>query len=245
MKPYYEQDGITIYHGEALRLLRDLPRESVDMVLTDPPYSSGGQFRGDRSQRTGDKYQQSDAADLPDFIGDNRDQRSHGYWMTLWLDECRQITKPGGICAMFTDWRQLPTASDAIQAGGWVWRGIAVWAKPGARPQLGRFSSQTEFIVWGTNGPREIKGTAAPGWFMCSAPSDRVHMTQKPVDMLRWALSLCKPGDLVLDPFMGSGSTLRAAKDCGLRAIGCEVSEEWCEHGASQLSQGVLDFGAA
>lgn len=245
MKPYYDEDGITIYHGEALRLLRGLPEASVDVLLTDPPYSSGGQFRGDRAGRTGDKYQQSSAADLPDFIGDNRDQRAHGYWMTLWLDQARQLAKPGALCCMFTDWRQLPTATDALQAGGWVWRGVAVWAKPGARPQLGRFSAQTEFIVWGTNGPRAIEGPTAPGFFTCAAPSDRVHMTQKPVDMLRWALSLCPPGGLVLDPFMGTGSTLRAAKDLGLRAIGCEVSREWCSHAAQQLGQHVLDFGGA
>ena len=114
--------------GEALAMLQTLPDASVDALITDPPYSSGGAFRGDRMGSTTTKYVDNrDTLHRADFAGDNRDQRAYGYWCGLWLSECLRIVRPGGIACLFTDWRQLPTTTDALQAGGWVWRGIAAW----------------------------------------------------------------------------------------------------------------------
>lgn len=243
--PYYADEHVTIFNGEALAVLRELPTGSVDHVVTDPPYSSGGMMRGDRAQAPSVKYQNSDVqVAYDDFSGDNRDQRSHCYWMALWLDECRRVSKPGSICAMFTDWRQLPTATDAIQSGGWVWRGISVWGKSIARPVPNRFSAQCEYVVWGTNGPRDMSdaknATYADGMFVSPPPRNRVHLTQKPVDVMRWVLSFAKPGDVVLDPFMGSGSTIEAAKQLGCKAIGIELDPQWCKHAHERSAQEVL-----
>lgn len=155
--PYYQDDSVTLHHGEALAVLAEIPTASVDAVITDPPYSSGGQVRGDRMGSARSKYVSTSAQHtLETFGGDNRDQRSYQYWCALWLAECLRVTKPGGVLAMFTDWRQLPATTDAVQAGGWVWRGIIPWVKPDARPQKGRFSASAEYVVWATNGPREI-----------------------------------------------------------------------------------------
>lgn len=244
---YFTDAWTTIYCGEALATLATLPDGSVDHIVTDPPYSSGGQFRGDRTQTTGIKYQSSDAVDLEDFTGDNRDQRGYAYWMALWVDQCRRVAKPGAILAMFTDWRQLPTATDALQSGGWVWRGISTWGKTSARPVPNRFAASCEFIVWGTNGPRDMSDAKnanyAEGLMMQAPPSNRVHMTQKPVEVMRWLLSFAKPGDVVLDPFMGSGSTLEAAKQLGCKAIGIEMAEQWCRYAMQRTGQEVLDLG--
>lgn len=248
MTPYYQDDHVTIYHGEALAVLASIPTASVDHIVTDPPYSSGGMMRGDRTASTKTKYAGSygSVSEHDEFSGDNRDQRSHEYWMALWLNECRRIVKPGAICAMFTDWRQLPTATDAIQAGGWVWRGISTWGKPSSRPVPNRFAASCEFVVWGTNGPRDMSdaknATYADGVFMQSPPQNRVHTTQKPVEVMRWVLSFAKPGDVVLDPFMGSGSTIEAAKQLGCKAIGIELAEQWCAHAVTRSGQEVLAF---
>jgi site-specific DNA-methyltransferase (adenine-specific) len=96
-----------------------MPDASVDAVITDPPYSSGGFTRGDRSASTTAKYTLTGTQiERPAFAGDNRDQRSFGYRCALWLSECLRVAKTGAPIAVFTDWRQLPTMTDAIQAAG-------------------------------------------------------------------------------------------------------------------------------
>lgn len=104
MTPYYEQDGITIYHGDSLHVLQSLPAEAFDALVTDPPYSSGGQFRGDRMKGTGEKYTQSESrGNYADFAGDTRDQRSFALWCTLWLSESLRVCRPGAPILLFSD----------------------------------------------------------------------------------------------------------------------------------------------
>ena len=86
-----------VQRGDSLLALRELPDECVDMVLTDPPYSSGGQFRGDRARPTGEKYVQGDTEHDPgDFEGDSRDQRSFTLWTSLWCAEAWRAARGGG-----------------------------------------------------------------------------------------------------------------------------------------------------
>lgn len=214
--------------GEALGELQKLEDASFDALITDPPYSSGGQFRGDRALDTTTKYVQSGTKGLrEDFAGDNRDQRSYAVWCALWLAECLRVLKPGAPAVLFTDWRQLPTISDLFQVGGLVWRGVAVWDKTeGARPQLGAFRAQAEFMVWGTNGPRDDENTAVlPGVFThYQQRDDKHHLSGKPTPLLREVVKICKPGGRILDPFAGSGTTLVAALVEGYDAVGIERS---------------------
>lgn len=166
----------TLINGDALNVLRQIPPNTVDAVITDPPYSSGGQYRSDRSRSTRDKYLTSGeiAADYAQhsFTGDNLDQRSWISWSAEWLSLARECTKPGGVAAIFTDWRQLGALTDAVQWAGWVWRGIMVWDKKNSRPQPGRPRQQCEFIVWASNGPLDIKRDAPfmPGIFSVPPP---------------------------------------------------------------------------
>ncbi len=244
--PYYDDGTCVIYHGDSFDLLHDL--SGVGAVITDPPYSSGGAFRGDRAQLTSTKYVNSDTvAYRPEFAGDNRDQRSFLAWCSLWSNAARQACEPGAVLASFIDWRQLPTLSDAIQCGGWVWRNVAVWWKPGIRMQKGRFSSSAEYVLYATNGPT-IVGAGSPQNVFACAPiggDDKEHIAEKPAAVMRWVLQVIPPTALILDPFMGSGTTLRAAKDCGHKAIGIDVDERYCEIAAKRLAQEVLDFGAS
>lgn len=244
MTPYYADGTCTIYHGDAFDLLHNL--DGIGAVITDPPYSSGGAFRSDRAQQTSAKYVNTDtAAYRPDFAGDNRDQRSFLAWCTLWLNATRQASTPGAPVACFIDWRQLPVMTDAIQAGGWIWRGVAVWSKRYGRPNPAGFSSACEYVVWGTNGPASEQDGYPAGVFECAPPSERDHIAQKPEAVMRWVTRLARPGTVVLDPFMGSGTTLRAAKDLGCKAIGIDVDERYCEIAAKRLAQEVLDFGGS
>lgn len=230
MTPYYADGQSQLYCGDALGVLRELPSASVDAVITDPPYSSGGMVRGDRTQDTRSKYHADGRYnDEASFTGDNRDQRAYGYWVALWLAECLRVAKPEAITLLFTDWRQLPTTTDALQAGGWVWRGIVPWFKPSARPISGRFTASCEYVVWGSNGPRSVDGWgyALPGFYQAMPPRDREHLTQKPLDLMRGLVKICPKGGVVLDPFMGAGTTGAAAAIEGRQFIGVELTEHY------------------
>lgn len=230
LTPVYTDDLLTLYHGDALAVLRELPAASVDAVITDPPYSSGGMVRGDRaSATTGSKYTTSGVEGAADFSGDNRDQRGYAYWCALWLSECLRVAKAGAPCLLFTDWRQLPATTDALQAGGWVWRGIVPWYKPASRPMLGRFTAACEYVVWGTSGPRPIEGEALPGFLQATPPRDREHITQKPLSLMHELIRIAPADGVILDPFAGSGTTLAAAKATGRRAIGIEINDHFAE----------------
>lgn len=198
-----------VIEGDALTVLPSLPDASVDAVITDPPYSSGGMMRTDRvHQSTTAKYIQSGTiVNRPDFGGDNRDQRSYLTWCSLWLVECLRITRPGGSLLMFSDWRQLPTSTDAVQAGGWVWRGIVAWDKGrGVRPQHG-FSAQCEYIVWATAGTNTAPECLDGVQQHTVRQADKHHITGKPTDLMRALAKVVPVGGHILDPFAGSGTT--------------------------------------
>jgi len=239
-----------LVHGEALQLLRSLPSASVDAVITDPPYSSGGFTRGDRMGASGSKYVQNGTIlQRPYFAGDNRDQRSFRYWCAMWLAECLRVAKPGAPICVFADWRQLPTATDAIQAGGWVWRGIVVWDKTdGSRPQLGRFNAQCEYVAWGTSGasPDLEEIGCLRGLVSEPARRDKHHQTGKPTAVMRHLVRICPRGGVVLDPFAGSATTGVAAIIEGRRFLGFELTEEYAVIGRDRLAATVqgVDFEA-
>ena len=235
-----------MFPGEALATLASMPTASVDAVITDPPYSSGGMTRGDRTAVPSLKYVQTGTQIArPDFAGDNRDQRSFEYWCVLWLAECLRIAKPGAPICLFTDWRQLPSTTDALQAGGWVWRGIVPWDKTEAcRPVLGRFMSQCEYIAWGSAGPMALERSVGDGDVRVLPGvirervrlADKHHITGKPTEVMRHLVRICEPGGIVLDPFAGSGSTGVAALIEGRRFIGCEVVPEYCDVARDRLT---------
>lgn len=246
MKPYYEHGGITVYHGNALVVVPEI--EYFDALVTDPPYSSGGQFRGDRMRSTVDKYVNTDTwTQRPDFSGDNRDQRAYFAWCSLWLSFALSRAAQGAHALIFTDWRQLPTSTDALQSGGWVWRGLGTWHKPGIRMQRGGFSQSAEYVIWGTAGPWSRDNDHSPQNVMQCAPvgDGKLHIAEKPTNVLRWLVQFAPLGGIVLDPFMGSGTALIAAKETGRRAIGIEIEERNCEIAAKRLAQEVLPLEMA
>lgn len=231
----------TLHHGDALTVLPTLDT-LVDAVICDPPYNSGGRTNTERrAQGARDKYVSGDAQhDLPDFAGDNRDQRGYTYWLSLVLAECFRHTRPGGSCLVFTDWAQLPATSDAIQAGGWVWRGIIPWRKPISRPQKDGFRRQCEYVLWATNGEpyRHAPTIYLPGMLEGSQPrgKDRLHITQKPISIMRQLVQIAPAGGLVLDPFAGSGTTGAAALAEGRRFLGIEGSAQYTEIARERLA---------
>jgi site-specific DNA-methyltransferase (adenine-specific) len=237
------------HDGEALAYLRGLPDACVDAVITDPPYSSGGFTRGDRMASTTSKYvDRIDANARPEFSGDNRDQRAFAYWCALWLAEALRVAKPQAPICMFTDWRQLPSTSDSLQAGGWVWRGIVPWDKTeGARPRMGGFRNQCEYVVWGSAGPlAEREDVGCLGGLIRQAVekvADKHHIAGKPTQVMQALARICPPGGIILDLFAGSGTTGVGALLEGRRFLGVEVVPAYGVVARARLAAVANDVG--
>lgn len=228
--------GAELYRGDCLAVLPALAGP-FDAVVTDPPYSSGGQSKGDRARGTGQKYLNSGATKFPDFLGDTKDQRAYLHWSSLWMGLCFERMAEGGLMIVFSDWRQLPVTTDAMQAAGVTWRGIAIWDKTGgARPYKGGFRSQAEYIVWGSKGT--LKGERySPGVFRVNPQAGgKLHQVGKPLPLMEDLAAAC--GDHILDPFMGSATTGAAALGQGKRFTGIEASQHYYQVAIDRLKGG-------
>lgn len=232
-----------VIHGEALEILPTLEPQSFDAVITDPPYSSGGFTRSDKAQSTSEKYTQSGQIKAyHDFVGDNRDARSYLAWSDLWMRHALRVMKPHGYILVFSDWRQLPTITDAIQTAGFVWRGVIVWDKtPCARaPHKGYFRHQCEYVVWGTLG--KCQKATHDGPFPGSIthridPREKQHLTAKPIAVMNELVRCVEPGGRILDPFAGSGTTGVSAVASGRQFVGIEHQQHYAHVAQERLEQ--------
>jgi len=235
--PYYQDDAVTIYHGDCLTVMGDIPAGSVATVMTDPPYSSGARQSAQLRSRKGLRRASGKHGEW--FGIDNL--TSHGFTMLVRLFgvEAYRVAKLDGHLFSFIDWRQWPVLAGAIESAGWSLRACLVWDKCHFGMGNG-FRQQAEFVVHASKGTadnfvRHDMGTV----FRYSRDRDDPHPTTKPLSLMGDLLSAI-PSGTVLDPFMGSGTTLRAAKDLGRKAIGIEIEEKYCEIAAQRMQQEVL-----
>ena len=231
-----------LIYGDALRVMQRMDDGCFDALITDPPYASGASGKSGREQSTAKKYTSTKGmCPYPDFAGDQMDQRSWTHFMREVLREGHRVCRSGAVCVLFIDWRQLPSMTDALQWAGWTWRGIAVWDKPSGRPQRGRFRQQAEFIVWGSNGkmPLERNVGCLPGVFRQANPANRIHVTEKPLQLMRDVVQICTPGGRILDPFAGSGTTVLAAVQEGYEAVGIELTDAYFQLGTQRVEQAL------
>jgi DNA modification methylase len=233
VRPYYEADGIAIYHGDCREILPHLAPASVDLLLTDPPY--GVRYVTARRSR-------SDVLVAPIANDDTLD------WMPCVLAECDRILRADRHAYLFADADRAHEVSAMLPAT-WTRKNRLVWDKgdAGTVGDLeGDYGMNYEAIVYAMKG-RRILNPPRPRTilrFPWSGTRDPVHPTVKSVDLLQFLVARSsQPDELVLDPFMGSGTTLRAAANLGRRAIGIEVEERYCEIAAQRMGQTALDLG--
>ena len=247
--PAFAAPGVSMHHGDCLRLLPEIvpPEGGFDALITDPPYSSGGRTAAERRVSPAQKYVNGGAraaAHNVDFAGEMMDARCWANWCAHWLEMARGKVRPGGYALVFTDWRQLPALTDAIQVAGWHWRGIAAWDKgAGARgPHKGYLKHQCEYIVWASNGalPAATHGRPWPGCYKVPVvPQHKLHMTGKPVPLMRELVSIVPPGSHILDPFAGSASTGVACIETGRRFTGVEVAQHYYDVSLERLKAAI------
>jgi DNA modification methylase len=200
------------YHiGDCLELLRAVPAESVDLVLTDPPYGIGYQSNRGRSFRTPDKKR------FPPIAGDlNVD-----FFPEL-LDQLYRVLKPNRAALIFTCWQTYPVQDMMVKESRFERiKHTIIWDKMlhGTGDIHNDFAPQYELILYLTKGLRKWKETTAAKRptdilsYMRVSAQNMVHPCEKPVELLRYLIEVCtRPGELVLDPYAGSFSTARACK---------------------------------
>ncbi len=242
-EPYFHSDSVTLYLGDCIEVMDDLDDVSVDVVLTDPPYSSGGRRENARSIRKSmtravedDDWIRSDAMSTTGFV----------YLLRQCGLQWRRVLKPGGHVLSFIDWRMTDHLGAALESADLRRHPTLVWDKQ--RLGMGAiFRNQHEFIVHMSAGnPTPPQRRDVPNVIGVPPVRDGDHPTEKPERLLRTLLSVVTPPHgIVLDPFAGSGATLTAAASLGHKAIGIEADERYCEVIARRMSQGALDFEEA
>jgi site-specific DNA-methyltransferase (adenine-specific) len=217
LRPYYDHAGIQIYHGDC----RDvLPTLSADALVTDPPYG----INWSRATWA------DDAEAYPELMRWLVGEAGRG--ISGWCFVFQAMPNVGRYHEWFPPgWRIFAACKNFAQirpTGVWhSWDPVVFWNNaPNSAPNSGHVN-------------RDYHVGNVAGVF-----GEKIgHPTPKPIDTMRHIVQLAAPpGGLILDPFMGSGTTLRAAKDVGRRAIGVEVEEKYCEIAAKRLSQAVLPW---
>ncbi|QDH92030.1 DNA methyltransferase [Gordonia phage Love] len=244
--PYYSDGFVTLYHGDCLSVMETQIAEcSIDVVLTDPPYSSGGRRENARSLR---KSMTRTTADDAWIRGDAMSTNGFMHLIRLCGIEWRRVLKPGGHVLSFIDWRMAATLAAALETADLRQHPTLVWDKQ--RLGMGAvFRNQHEFIVHMSAGnPASPHRRDVPNVIGVPPVRNGEHPTEKPEPLLRTLLSVvATAGDVVLDPFAGSGATLTAAQSLGIKSVGVEADERYCEVIAKRLSRQTIafDFGGS
>ena len=227
MRPYYSEPGIEIYLGDCRHIMPEL--EAGDCLITDPPYGVG--FAGKVTKHTDRR------GELPVY------EDSEQYFRDTVLPAIELALSLVKRAAIFTGTRRVREYPPASDIGGIVCpngAGRSAWGFGCFHPVA--FYGTSPFIQNGLGARPTARAIYHPGMHVTGESYE--HPCQKPLEFMTWAVETASlPGEKVIDPFCGTGTTLVAAKNLGRRAIGIEIEEKYCEIAAKRLSQEVLNFG--
>jgi DNA modification methylase len=215
MKPYYQDDSVTIYNADCRDVLPELNK--VDLLLTDPPYGIG--------EAKGKNKSRGNLAISKDYgSADWDDKPIESVLLDKLRDKCRTQIIFGG------NYYDLPPTSCWL-----IWdkvNGLTDFADCEMAWTNMKIATRLYRYTWNGMLQENMKNKEI-----------RFHPTQKPLPLMKWCIGKVDTEvNTILDPFMGSGTTLRASKDLGKKAIGIEISEEYCEIAAKRMSQLVMNL---
>lgn len=229
-KPYYQDDAVTIYHGDCREILPTLPK--FDLVLTDPPYKviSGGRNSKTRP-RGGWMENYNNSGDI--VSGALPWPEIAKLCWDACVDECDIYVMTNNL--------HVATVQNSFEHQGFKTHNWLVWDKKTVTPNRW-YMKNCEFIYYGYKGlAKSINDCGSKQLFSCFQNDETEHPTEKPVRLMaNYISNSTMKGQTILDPFMGSGTTLRAAKDLGRKATGIEIEEKYCEIAAKRMAQEVL-----
>ena len=228
MKPYYEDDLVTLYHGDCLEITDWL---AADVLVTDPPYGIKRDFKQGSYRGRGEPQRRRKSADIAGDHSVHARDSAIAAWGAV---------KPRIVFGVWRAPRPEPVDHRLI------------WHKQGSVFGLanGSWISQDEEIYVTGNSfvrssppKRSVFATTEPRQGAHGAAALIGHPTPKPLPLMGWLIERCQPQWVIADPFAGSGSTLLAARNLGRQSIGVELEERYCELTAKRLSQQAFDLG--
>jgi DNA modification methylase len=216
-KPYHQQSGITIYHGDSRQILPLLG--TFDLLLTDPPYGIGESTKAARRTKSLQPISRWKQRRCTDYAPSQWDKEPVEEWqLTLARSLCKKQIIWGG------NYYDLPPC-----------KGPLLWDK-----ENGENDFADGELAWNNLGiGLRIKRHLWNGMIR-KGNEPRHHPTQKPLEVIQWAIQLAGDAQTILDPWAGSGTTGHAAKNLGKQAVLIELDERYCEIAALRLSQEVL-----
>ena len=235
MKPYFELDGVAIYHGDTLNVLNELSTPTVHAVITDPPYASGA--RTEAAKATSGAMVRGMRWNAKPIENDQMTSTGFVWLMRETCYAVRDLLVDGGSLLIFIDWRQWPNLTGAVETTNFRVNQMIVWDK-GSMGMGSGFRNQHELILHASKGTVRVDSHSTSNVLQFSRVANDDHPSPKPEPLMRRLIEVvCARGELVLDPFMGAGTTLVAARQTGRRAIGIEIEEQYCEIAARRLCQ--------
>ncbi len=233
-------DGITIIRGDCRAILPEIAAESVHAIITDPPYASGARKEAQRA--TSGAMVRGKRWNQRPICNDQMTTTGYTWLLGYFCLEAHRILRPGGSVLIFTDWRQWPNLAGVVESSNLRLNQMLVWDKQTMGMGFG-FRNQHELIMHASRGTPTIYNHNRANVMGYRRAANKDHPSPKPVGLLEELLAVVtEPGDMILDPFMGAGATLEAAKLTGRRAIGIELDQEsdFCTVAARRLEQGAL-----
>ena len=236
MKPYYEQDGITIYHGDCMEVMPNL--HDVGLVLTSPPYNL---------DMTGYNAEWDRLATGYDIHSDSMPHDEYVAWQQRVTRACWDALADDG--ALFYNHKPMIGGTRPVRlplelVGSLPVRQIVIWDRgSGFNRNPTHFVPVSEWVLIVAKARFRITTRSMDDVWRVPFETGNEHPAPFPLSLARRAVAATAAG-VVVDPFMGSGTTLRAALDCNRKAIGIELSERYCEIAANRLAQGVLNLEA-
>ena len=216
-----------IYNEDCLLGLQRIPNQSVDLIVTDPPY--GINYQRHIREKVYKKMKNDNSLDF----------------LNECFLQCNRVLKDNTAIYCFCSWHNVDVFKREFEKF-FKLKNIIIWVKNNTSmgDLEGSYAPKHEMVLFGHKGRRKLEGFRYPDVLGAARTGNKLHPTQKPLDLIELLIkNSSQVGDVVLDPFLGSGSTAVACINTNRNFIGFEISKEYCDIANQRINGSVLSFG--